>query len=91
MVEGSAEAQGSKVKPARRVKAAQNDQSKGQSDTKGGPQLEHLGPHRGDPTSSTFVSESRLRGFLHAPPYWLALSPLGFPTRDYPGKMLETT
>jgi hypothetical protein len=41
--------------------------------------------------SSGFVSESRLEGFLHAPPCGLVSSCLGFPVRDYPGKSLETT
>jgi hypothetical protein len=48
-------AQGSKAKPARRVRAAQ---SEGQSNRKGGQQLVHLVPHRGNPVSSNFVSES---------------------------------
>jgi hypothetical protein len=37
------------------------------------------------------MSESRPVGFLHAPPCGLAPSHSGFPARDYPGKMLETT
>jgi hypothetical protein len=53
--------------------------------------LAHLKPHRGDPTSSSFIFESRPRGFLHAPPCGLAPSCLGFSARDYPAKMLETT
>jgi hypothetical protein len=51
----------------------------------------HLGPHRWDLTSSSFVSESRPGGFLHAPSCGLASSRPGFPARDYPGKTLETT
>jgi hypothetical protein len=53
--------------------------------------LHFLGLHRGDLTSSCFVSESQLEGFLHAPLFGLASSRPGFPDRDYPGKSLETT
>jgi hypothetical protein len=49
-----------------------------------------LGPHRGDLTSSSFVSESRLGGFLPTPPCGLASSRSGFPAREYPGKSRET-
>jgi hypothetical protein len=49
------------------------------------------GLRRGDLTSSSFVSESRPSGFLHAPSCGLASSRPGFPDRDYPGKSLETT
>jgi hypothetical protein len=35
--------------------------------------------HRGDPTSSCFVSESKLGGFLHAPPCGLASSRPSYP------------
>jgi hypothetical protein len=48
-------------------------------------------PHRGDPASSSFVSESRLKGFLHTPPCGLASSLLDSPDRDYPGMKPETT
>jgi hypothetical protein len=47
--------------------------------------------HRGDPTPSSFISESRPGGLLHASPCGLAPSRPGFPTRDYPRKTLETT
>jgi hypothetical protein len=50
-----------------------------------------LEPHRGDPTSSSFISEFRSGGFLHAPPCGMASSPPGFPDIDYEGKSLETT
>jgi hypothetical protein len=50
-----------------------------------------LGAHRGDPTSSSFVSKSRPRGFFHTPLCWLASSRLGFHDRDYPGTLLKTT
>jgi hypothetical protein len=36
IAEGSSKAQGSKAKPTSRVRAAQSNQSEGQSDTKGG-------------------------------------------------------
>jgi hypothetical protein len=49
-----------------------------------------LRPHQKDLTSSSFVSESRLGGFCHAPPYELASSRLVFLDRNYPGKSLET-
>jgi hypothetical protein len=91
IVVGSTKAQGSKVKPASRVRAAQSNQSEGQSDTNGGQQLAHPEPHRGDQTSSNFISESRSGGFLHAPLCELALSHPGFSAREYLGKMLETT
>jgi hypothetical protein len=42
---GPTNAQGLKVKPARRVRAVQSDQSEGQSDTRGGHQLAHPEPH----------------------------------------------
>jgi hypothetical protein len=51
----SAKDQGSKAKP---VESGQSNQSLGRSDTKGGQQLEHPVPHRGDPTSSSFISMS---------------------------------
>jgi hypothetical protein len=50
-----------------------------------------LGPHRGDMAPSSFVSESRSGGFLHAPPRGLSPIHPGFPATDYSGKMLETT
>jgi hypothetical protein len=43
----------------------------------------------GDLISSNFVFEFQPGGFLHALPHGLAPSRPGFPTRDYPGKMLE--
>jgi hypothetical protein len=58
---------------------------------RGGQHLAHPEHHRGYLTSSSFVSESRSGGFLHAPPCGLAPCHLGFPTRDYLGKTLETT
>jgi hypothetical protein len=88
---GSTQAQDSKAKPASEVRAAQSNQSEGRSDTKYGQQLLHPKPHRGDPAFSTFISESRLGGFLHAPPCGLALSRPGFYARDYLGKTHETT
>jgi hypothetical protein len=83
---GPAKAPASKAKPVSRVSAGQSEQSDGQCDRKGGKQLAHPGPHRGDSTSSNFVSESRSEGFLHAPPCGLASTHPGFPARDYPGK-----
>jgi hypothetical protein len=55
MAGGLLTAQGSNVKPARWVRAAQ---SEGRSDTKGGQQLAHPEPHQGDSASSSFVSKS---------------------------------
>jgi hypothetical protein len=81
IVAGSAKAQGSRQNPLSWVRAAQSNQSEGQSDAKGDQQLEHPVPHRGDPTSSSFVFESRPGGFLHAPSYGLASSHPGFFTR----------
>jgi hypothetical protein len=88
---GSAKAQGSKAKPTSHVRAAQSNQSEGRSDTMDGQQLTHLEAHRGDTTSSSFVSESQPGGFLYAPSCGLAPSHPGFPARDYQGKMLKTT
>jgi hypothetical protein len=50
-----------------------------------------LGPHRGDPTSTSFVSVSQSGDFFHTPPCGLASSHQGFLIRDYPRKSLETT
>jgi hypothetical protein len=58
---------------------------------KGGQQLAHPGPHRGDPTSSRFISEFRPGGFLHAPSCGLTSSRPGFTDMDYPRKSCETT
>jgi hypothetical protein len=49
------------------------------------------GPHRGYLTSSSFVSESRPKGFLRVPLCGLASSHPGSPNRDYLGMMHETT
>jgi hypothetical protein len=49
------------------------------------------GPCRGDLTSSSFVSESRLRGFLHALSCELASSHPGSHDREYSGTTRETT
>jgi hypothetical protein len=55
---GFAKAQGSKAKFASGVRDAQSNQSEGRCNTKGGKQLAHPEPYRGNPTSSSFVSES---------------------------------
>jgi hypothetical protein len=56
------------------------------SGLKGGQQLGHPVPHRGDPAPSSIISETRLGGFFHAPSYGLASSrpnfPLGLPRKD---------
>jgi hypothetical protein len=91
IVVGSAKTQGSKAKPVSRVRATQSNQREEPSDTKCGQQLVHSVPHRGDLASSSFVFESRPGGFLHAPLCGLAPSRLGFPAREYPRKMLQTT
>jgi hypothetical protein len=88
---GASKAQGSESKPASRVRATYRNLKEGWSDTKGGQHLAHPVPHRGDPTSSSFVSGSRPRGLLDAPPRGLAPSRPSFPARDYLGKTLETT
>jgi hypothetical protein len=64
-------AQGSKAKIAIWVRAAQSEE---RNDTKGGQQLAHPVPHRGNLTSSSFVSESQMGGFCHAPLCGLAPS-----------------
>jgi hypothetical protein len=86
-----AKALGSKAKPASWTRVAKSKQSEGQSNKKGGQRLAHPGPHRGDPASSSFVSESGSGSFLHAPSCGLASSRPGFPDRDNPRKSLETT
>jgi hypothetical protein len=86
---GSTKALGLKVKPASWVRAAQSNQSEGRSNTKGGYQLAHPELHRGALTSSSFISESQLGGFIHAPLCGLAPGRLGFPARDYTGKCLK--
>jgi hypothetical protein len=58
IVVGFTKAQGSKAKHVEWVRATQSNQSEGQSDTKGGQQLAHPVPHRGDLASSRFVYES---------------------------------
>jgi hypothetical protein len=47
------------------------------------------GPHRGEPTSSSFVSKSRLEGFHHVPLCGLVASRPGFPTSDYQERRLK--
>jgi hypothetical protein len=84
-------AQGSKAKPTSQASTTLSEQSEGWSDTNGGQQMAHLEPHRGDPTSLSLISESRLGGFLHAPPCGLASSRPSFSARDYLGKSHETT
>jgi hypothetical protein len=83
---GFATAQGLKAKPADRVRATQSNLSERLSDTKGGQQLEHLEPHRGDPASSTFISESQPEGFILAPSCGVASRRpdflLGLPGKD---------
>jgi hypothetical protein len=64
--------------PPSQVRAAQSNQGEGQSNTKGDQQLAQLVPHRGGLVSSSFISESQPRGFLHAPSSRLALSCPGF-------------
>jgi hypothetical protein len=68
---GSARAQGLKAKPVNRVRAIQSNWSEGRSDTKGGQRLTHPEPHRGNPTYSSFISESRLGGFASRPSVWV--------------------
>jgi hypothetical protein len=63
---GPAIAHGSKEKPTSWVSAASSEQIKGRSNAKGGQQLEHPGPHLGDPRSSIFISVSWSGRFLHA-------------------------
>jgi hypothetical protein len=51
----------------------------------------YLGPHRGDPTSSSFLSESQLGSFHHTPLRGLASSRPGSSNRYDPGTKWETT
>jgi hypothetical protein len=88
---GPTTAWGLNAEPANWVNDTPSEQSEGRSDIKGGKQLVHPGPHRGDPACSNFSSESWPGGFLHAPPCGVASSCLGLPTRDYSGMSLETT
>jgi hypothetical protein len=64
---GVCESSGFEGETCQWVRATQSNQSEGRSDTKGGYQLAHSEPHRGDPTPSTFVSEFGPGDFLHAP------------------------
>jgi hypothetical protein len=56
------------------VRAAQSNQSEGRSDTKGGQQLVHPAPHRGDLASSSFIYES-------CPFGWAGIEPFRFSPR----------
>jgi hypothetical protein len=49
IIMGSTKAQGLEAKPTSRVRATQSNESKGRSNTKGGQQMVHSEPHRGDP------------------------------------------
>jgi hypothetical protein len=67
IVMGSAKAQGSKVKPIYRSEPPRATRGRDEAKQRMPNILMHLVPHRGEPASSSFVSESRLSGFLHTP------------------------
>jgi hypothetical protein len=65
IAKGSTKAQGSKAKPASRVRATQSNQSEGRSDTKGGQQLVHSEPHRGNPhPQASYLSSDQEVSFM---------------------------
>jgi hypothetical protein len=82
---GSANAQGSKAKPVESGQSRLEQPERGTKRHKGWPIDGASGEHRGDPASANFISESRPRGFLHAPLCGLASSRLGF-LLGLPGK-----
>jgi hypothetical protein len=64
---GSAKAQCSKAKPIEGLEPPKAIRARDEATQRMVNILVHLVPHRGDPVSSSFVSKSRLGGFLHAP------------------------
>jgi hypothetical protein len=79
----SAKAQGLKAKPINGVEPPRATRARDKSTKRMVNILVHPVPHRGDPASSSFLSESRLRGFLHVP-LWAAHSCFlhGLPGKD---------
>jgi hypothetical protein len=72
----SAKAQGSKVKPVKGSEPTRATRARDKATQRMTNILAHLVPHQGDPTSSSFVSECRLGGFLHSP-LWAGIYPSG--------------
>jgi hypothetical protein len=64
---GSAKAQGSKAKLVDRSEPPRATRARDEATQRMANILVHPAPHRGDLASSSFVSESRLGVFLHAP------------------------
>jgi hypothetical protein len=64
---GTPKAQDSKAKPVYGSKPPRATRVKEEETQRMANILAHPVPHRGDPTSSSFVSDSILGGFLHAP------------------------
>jgi hypothetical protein len=80
---GSTKAQGSKAKPVNGSEPPKTTRARDEATQRMANILAHSVPHRGDLTSSSFVSEFRLRGFLHVP-LWAARSGFlhGLPRKD---------
>jgi hypothetical protein len=67
IVVGSTKAQGLNAKSVYGLEPPRATRVRDQATQKMANILAHPSPHRGDPASSNFISESRLEGFLHAP------------------------
>jgi hypothetical protein len=64
---GSTKAQGLKATPIDGPEPPRATSTRDKTTQRMSNILAHPTPHQGDPTSSSFVSESRLGGFIHAP------------------------
>jgi hypothetical protein len=64
---GSVKAQGSKANPISGLELPREIKVRDEETQRVANILAHLGTHRGDPVPSSFVSEPRPGGFLHAP------------------------
>jgi hypothetical protein len=67
IVVGFTKAQSSKTRPVYGSKLPRATRARDEVTQMMANILAHLVPHQGDPTPSSFVFESRSRGFLHAP------------------------
>jgi hypothetical protein len=67
IVMGSVKAQGLKAKPIDGSELPRATRARDKATQRVANILAHPVPHLGDPSSSSIVSESRSRGFLHAP------------------------
>jgi hypothetical protein len=67
IVVGSTKAQDSKVKLVYGSEPPRATRARDKATQRMADILTHPVPHQGDPASSSFISESRLGGFLHTP------------------------